>query len=138
MKIALIYATKTGHSKKIAEAIAKELQITAQNITSQPKLEEIDILFIVGGIYGGQSLPGLITFIENLDNNVVQKAALVTSCVSKNSKQDDVRSLLNDKKIIVVNDELICQGSFLLFGLGHPNKTDISSAVSFSKQIISI
>ena len=138
MKIALIYATKSGHSKKIAEAIANELQITAQNITSQPKLEEIDILFIVGGIYGGQSLPGLTTFIENLDNNAVKKVALVTSCVSKNSKQDDIRSLLNDKKIIVVNDEFICQGSFLLFGVGHPNKTDISSSVSFAKQIISI
>ena len=46
----IIYATKTRHSKKIAEAIGKALDIIPYNIASDPVIKETDFLFIVGGI----------------------------------------------------------------------------------------
>lgn len=130
----VIYATKTKHSKKIAEAIGKSLSIEAFNIKDNPVIEEADAIFIVGGIYGGQSLPELIEFVKNLDGEKIKKAVLITSSASKKQGQASIRSILEEKNINVL-DELICQGSFLIMKFGHPNKDDIQEAVDFAKQI---
>lgn len=135
MKTALIYVSKTGHSKKIAEAIATGLGIKGEDVKATPKLIDVDLLFIVGGIYGGQSLPELTDYIKTIDKSMVKKVALITSCVSKKSKQVLVRELLTSNDIEVVPDEFICQGNFLFFGLGHPNKKEIEDAVMFAKQV---
>lgn len=134
LKQSIVYASKTGHSKKIAKAIAKELQITAQDIKSNPTMEGIDLLFIVGGIYASQSSPELIKYLEKLDNTMVKKVVLVTSCMSKIMKQEAIRKLLTEKNIKVAENEFTCQGSFLFFGLKHPNKTDTDNAITFAKQ----
>ena len=46
MKIEIRYFTKTGNTKKLAEAIAQELNIEAQEL-SAPLSEKTDILFCV-------------------------------------------------------------------------------------------
>ena len=132
--IKIIYATKTKHSKKIAEAIGKALSIEAFNIKDNPAIEEADAIFVVGGIYGGQSLPELIEFVKNLDGEKIKNAVLITSSASKKQGQASIRSILEEKNINVL-DELICQGSFLIMKFGHPNKDDIEEAVDFAKQI---
>lgn len=133
MNTAVIYATKSGHSKKIADAIAKELDTTALDIKENPNIDSIDLLYIVGGIYGGQSSPELLNYIRSLDNTMVKETVLITSCVSKKIRQEEARRILIEKKIAVREDEFVCQGSFLFFGINHPNAADINDAVSFAK-----
>ncbi len=133
MNTAVIYATKSGHSKKIADAIAKELDTTALDIKENPNIDSIDLLYIVGGIYGGQSSPELLNYIRSLDNTMVKETVLITSCVSKKIRQEEARRILIEKKIAVREDEFVCQGSFLFFGIKHPNAADINDAVSFAK-----
>jgi len=60
MNFAGLYATRTKHSKKISETIGSLLNIDAKNITEKPVLNDVDLLFIVGGIYGGASMPDLM------------------------------------------------------------------------------
>lgn len=134
--VKVVYATKTGHSRKIAQAIAQKLNVEPMNIKENPQIKEVDLLFIVGGIYGGQSLPELIQFAESLDKDKVGKVALITSCTSKNTPQSLIRTKLLENGIKVVDDEFICQGNFLFFGLGHPNKSEISNAVEYSKRLL--
>ncbi len=136
MRTALIYATKTGHSKKLAEAIANELKITALNINTDPKLEDMDLLFIVGGIYGNQSLPELLVYLKRLDGKKVKKAILITSCASKKTKQKAAREILTEKGIAVDEEEFICQGSFLIMGMGHPDKNDLDNAAAFAVKAV--
>jgi len=135
MKIALIYQTKTGHSKKIANAIAENLQIQAEDIKTNPKLNQVDLLFIVGGIYGGQSLPELISYVNNLDSTMVKKVALITSSAGKTVKQASIRDILVKNNIEVLEEEFVCQGSFLVVGFRHPNKADIDAAISYAKEV---
>ena len=134
MNIKLVYCTKTGHSKKIAEAIAGGLKLKAEEVAEKPVLENVDLLLLVGGIYGKESLPEMISFVQSLDQNSVRKVALVTSCVSKRMPQKAVRNLLLNKGIIVV-DEFMCKGSFLFFGLGHPNREDFENAVKYAREV---
>ncbi len=133
--IKIIYATKTRHSQKIAEAIGDALGVQADNFTSGPVLKDVDLLFIVGGIYGGASLPAFLQYVHTLDKAMVKKAVLVTSCASKKQGQDGIRKILLEKGIPVTN-EFICQGSFLFMGMGHPNKKDIQAALNFSQTVL--
>ncbi|MEL7609722.1 MAG: flavodoxin domain-containing protein [Bacillota bacterium] len=131
-KIRIVYATKTKHSRKLAEAIGKELGVRAENIMDRPVLKGVDLLFIVGGVYGGESMPEMLAFAGNLDSVDVKRAALVTSCLSKRQYQDSVRKLLGSKGIAVI-DEMLCQGSFLFFGFGHPDKAELEQAKRYAK-----
>ena len=133
-KLRIVYATKTKHSKKLAQAIGNALNIRAENVSDNLLPLEADLLFLVGGIYGGESLPDLLAFVKSLDREKIKSVALITSCVSKKQGQDTVRKILQDKEIPVV-DEFICQGSFLFFKIGHPNKDDIQEVVDFTVRI---
>lgn len=133
--VRILYATKTRHSKKLADAIGEALGVSAENVTARPRLSDVDLLFIVGGIYGGESLPSLLDYVRTLDSASVRRAALVTSCASKKNRQDSVRKLLEEKGIAVA-DEWICQGSFLFMGLGHPNAAELSEAARFALGLV--
>ena len=138
MKAAIIYYSKTGHSRKIANAIATELQIQALDIKTDPKLSNLDLLFIIGGIYADKSDPAMIAYIKRLESNKIKKVALITSCASNKTKQDVVRETLLRNNIEVLPEEFICKGSFLFMGIGHPNVVDINNAVSYAKNIANI
>lgn len=133
-KVKIIYATKTKHSKKIALALAKELNVLAENIADKPSLGKVDLLFIVGGIYGGTSLPSLIEFAKSLDKENIKSVVFVTSSVKKIQGQDAVREILDEKGITVL-DEIHCQGSFLFMKFGHPNMIDIKETVESSLKL---
>jgi flavodoxin len=134
MNTKIIYFSKTGHSKKIAQRIAEDLKIDVLNAKDQPKLQDVDLLFMVGGIYGGKSDPKFLEYIDQIDEGAVKKAILMTSCTSSKSTQDQVRQKLEAKGITVFKDEFLCRGNFLIFGWGHPNKEDIQNAVDFAKE----
>ncbi len=135
-KIAVIYATKTKHSKKLAEAIGSFLNVKIINITEKPALQDIDLLFLVGGIYGGVSMPELLEYIKKLEAPLLKSAALVTSCASGRQKQIAVRSILEEKGIRVI-DEFVCRGSILFVSASHPNAKDLKEATDFAQKIVS-
>ncbi len=122
--VSIIYATKTKHSQKIAKAIGSKLNQKIYNISVSPRIKDLDLLFIVGGIYGGESLPSLIEFVKSLSVDEVKKVVLVTSSLTKEKGQENIRKLLLEKGIKVI-DEIMCKGSFLFFGMGNPKKQEL-------------
>jgi len=133
-KIDVIYATTTKHSKKLAEAIGEALKVEAKNIAENPTLHDIDLLFIVGGIYGGASMPELLAYIKEMDAPALKHAVLVTSCASGKQRQDAVRRILEEKGIKVM-DEFVCKGAILFVSLTHPNCKDLKEAADFALEI---
>jgi flavodoxin len=135
MDITVLYTTMTGHSRKLAEAIASALSLKAVHIKDNPDLKGIDLLFFVGGIYGGQSQPETLDFIKGIDGTKVKKVVLLTDCASGNTKQTAIRDLLVKNGVDVDPDEFICKGSFLFFiRMGHPNQQDVANAIAFAKE----
>lgn len=138
MKTEIIYCSMTGHSQKIARAVAAEFVIEAKNIKIKPDLQDVDLLFIVGGIYGGKSLPDMLEFVKTLKPDIIKKAVLMTSSTSDKNGQDDVRFILQANGIEVASTEYRCKGNFLFLKFGHPNKQEITDAVEFAKKMIKI
>ncbi|MBF7095706.1 flavodoxin domain-containing protein [Alkalibacter mobilis] len=137
MKTNVVFYSKTGHSRKIAEAIGKELNVTPKSIKPELQLEETDLLFLVGGIYGGKCSPEIVQFASELTNNKIVNAVLVTSCMSNKQGQDEVRKTLEKNGINVFKNEYICKGSFLFFGMGHPSIEEVENAALFAKRTAS-
>ena len=129
--INIVYATKTKHSKKLAEALGQALNVHPENAAEQPTQRPADLLFLVGGIYGGVSLKELEAYAKALDSKQVKSAALITSCVSGSASQKGIRKILEDKGIAIVG-EVIVPGGLLLIKAGHPNKKDIQKVVDFA------
>ncbi len=135
MKTEIIYASMTGHSKKIASAVAEKLGITARNIKENPKITDCELLFIVSGIYGGDCSPELLKFVQNLTSEQIKKVALITSS-TKVVPQKTIRDALVSKGIEVLKEEYLCKGGFLFFALSHPNKDEINGAVKFAEKLL--
>jgi flavodoxin len=134
MKVKIIYATKTGHSRKIAEAIAKELNADAYNVKNTPIIEGADMLFVVGGIYGGKSAPEMLDYIKTVTAKQTKSAALITSSAGSKGSQAEIKNILKANGVEVVTEEFSCRGGFLLIKMGHPNADDIKGAVEFAKK----
>lgn len=127
--VGIVYATKTNHSKKIANALGERINQKAVNVSEYKDIKKVELLYIVGGIYAGESNPGLIEFVKKLSVDDIKKVVLITSSLSKAKGQESIRKLLEDKGIKVV-DEFMCKGSFLFFGLGNPSKKEIEDTAN--------
>ena len=135
MKTEIVYATMTGHSKKISSAIAKKLGLTAHNIKENPQVSNCDLLYIVSGIYGGDCSPELLKFAQSLSSKQVKKVALITSS-TKVVPQKTIRNALALNGIEVLKEEYLCKGAFLFMAFSHPNKEEINGAVGFAEKLI--
>lgn len=134
-KISVVYATKTQHSKTLAEAVAKTLGVEAKDIAKYPQPEETDLLFLVGAIYGGKCNPAILTYVSKLDKTLAKKVVLVTTSVSEKLRcQKEVREILKIKEIDII-DEITCTGAFLLVKAGHPNAEDIQGVTEKAKKL---
>lgn len=136
MKISIIYYSKTGHSAKLAEAIAKELGSSALNVMDTPKVDGTDLLIVVSGIYGGKSAPELINYLNGLNPATIKQAVMVTSSLGASETQGQVRETLEKKGIRLSPESYHCKGNFLFFGLGHPNRAEIAGAGDFVKRLL--
>ena len=81
MKTALIYASMTGHTKKIVKAIEKEAGITVYDVKANPEteLKDLDVLFVAGGIYASSCMPQLVDYVTKLDASCTKKVYLLCS-----------------------------------------------------------
>ena len=135
MKSVILYASMTGHSKKIALEISEKLGIKAYNIKDNPKIVGYEMGIIVSGIYGGQCKEELIEFAKGLTPQNIKSALLVTSSMKEVSPNKLIETL-SLKDIDVIKDEYKCKGSFLVMGMSHPNKDEITRAVAFVKKAL--
>jgi flavodoxin len=131
---AVIYVSKFGNTKKLANAIAKGAGVKAQSAATVPDLTRADILFIGGSIYGGRISGVLRKFLQNLDQKQAAKAVVFGTSASGKSIRDEVTAILEPKGIPVAAESFHCKGSFLCVNLGRPNAGDLAQAEDFAKR----
>ena len=72
MNIAVRYYTKTGNTKRLAEAVANAVGVEALPI-SEPVAEPVDILFLGNSYYAFSIDPEVREFVASLDKEKVGK-----------------------------------------------------------------
>jgi flavodoxin len=133
MTFAVRYYTKTGNTKRLAEAVAKELGVEALPI-SEPVLEKVDILFLGNSYYAFNIDPEVRNFVASLDKAKVGKIVNFGSAAMLNSTYKKVKAEADKVGIPMDEKEFHCKGEFKGIHKGRPNAEDIEAAVKFVRQ----
>ena len=133
MTYAVRYYTKTGNTKRLAKAIAKELGVEALPI-SEPVKEPIDALFLGNSYYAFTIDPEVRTFVSSLDKSKVGKIVNFGSAAMLNSTYKKVKAEADKIGIPMDEKEFHCKGEFKGLHKGRPNDDDIKAAVEFARQ----
>jgi len=136
MKIAVRYYTKTGNTKRLAEAVAEAVGTVALPI-STPVDEPADILFLGNSYYAFSIDPEVRDFIRSLDSSKVGRIVNFGSAAMLNSTWKKVKAEADKAGIAMDEREFHCKGEFKGIHKGRPNADDLAAAAKFAKSIIS-
>ena len=135
MKIAVRYYTKTGNTKRLAEAVAKAAGVEALPI-STPVTEKVDILFLGNSYYAFSIDPEVRSFIRGLKKETVGKIVNFGSAAMLNSTWKKVKAEADKIGIPVDEREFHCKGEFKGIHKGKPDESDLQAAAEFARKII--
>ena len=121
----VIYLSKTGNTKKIAEVIATELGVTAEDVKTKDKLATDSFALLGSGCYFPIPGRGFKKFI-NRNNFDGRKVALFDT--SGSGKGDEVKAL---EKMVTAKGAKV-MGKFLFFHRKHPTNEDLENARKFA------
>ena len=133
MTIAVRYYTKTGNTKRLAEAIAEALHTEALPI-SVPVEEHADLLFLGNSYYAFSIDPEVRDFIRSLDKSRVGKIVNFGSAAMLNSTYKKVKAEADKVGIPMLEQEFHCRGEFKGVHKGKPDAEDLRAAAAFARQ----
>ena len=134
MKVAVRYYTKTGNTKRLAEAVAKAVGVEALPLSS-PIEEPVDILFLGNSYYAFSIDPEVRAFIRSLSKDKVGRIVNFGSAAMLNSTWKKVKAEADKKGIPMEKREFHCKGEFKGLHKGRPNSEDLAAAAAFAKSI---
>ena len=134
MKAAVRYYTKTGNTKRLAEAVAGALGVEALPI-STPLTEKVDVLFLGNSYYAFSIDPEVRSFIRSLDRNLVGKIVNFGSAAMLNSTYKKVKAEADKAGIPMDEREFHCKGEFKGIHKGKPDAGDLEAAAAFAKAV---
>ena len=135
MKVAVRYYTKSGNTKRLAEAVAKAVGAEALPI-STPVTEAVDILFLGNSYYAFSIDPEVRDFVRTLDKSKVGKIVNFGSAAMLNSTWKKVKAEADKVGIAMDEREFHCKGEFKGMHKGRPNETDLKAAAEFAAKIV--
>lgn len=133
MKYAVRYYTKTGNTKRLAEAMARELGVEALPISAGIS-EYVDILFLGNSYYAFNIDKEVKDFIGTLSKDKVGKIVNFGSAALLNSTYKKVKAEADKVGVPMDTNEFHCKGEFKGIHKGRPNDDDVRAAAEFVKQ----
>ncbi|GHV51567.1 hypothetical protein AGMMS49579_07150 [Spirochaetia bacterium] len=134
----VIYASRKGNTKKVAEFIARGLGVKPEAVGPATKIEHADVLFVGGALYAGGIDGKLRTFLETLKSGQVDKVVTFSTSAGGKTILSAVKSILEPKNIKVADEAFYCKGSFLCINMGRPNEEDLKHAEDFAKKVAAL
>ena len=135
MKFAVRYYTKTGNTKRLAEAVAKAVGVEALPLSAAVE-EPVDVLFLGNSYYAFNIDAEVREFIQKLDKNKVGKIVNFGSAAMLNSTYKKVKAEAEKVGIPMDDREFHCKGEFKGIHKGRPNAEDLAAAADFAKAFI--
>lgn len=135
MEIKIRYFSKSGNTRKLADAIAEETHCTAQDI-SVPLDGYTDILFLGAAVYWGGISAELKEYIRTLDKNLIGKVAVFSTSSLAQRAFPQIQKELGKRGIAVFKENFYCRGQFQALYHGRPNEDDARAVKRFAAERI--
>lgn len=132
----VIYFSRGGNTRKVAEIIADEIGVNAQDVEEANIEKGKNFFFLGSGCYGGKPSPKILNFIQAHDFTGQKIALFGTSGSGQGKELESMEKALleNDAKIV---GKYSCKGkTFVFINRKHPNKEDLDLARRFARNLI--
>jgi len=134
----VLYYSMGGNTKKLADAIAKELKTGAEDVRTSSLNAEAEIVFLGTGCYGGKPGQDMSKFIASGDFQGRKVALFGTSGGGLGMELKVMAEALKGKGARVIGS-YDCKGkvllTFNLYNRGHPDVADIEAARKFAREM---
>lgn len=134
MTVAVRYYTRSGNTKKLADAVAKTASVEAKDIAAA-LTEKADILFLGCSYYAFDIDEAVKKFIIDNKDNIGKIVCFGTSAMMKSMKKP-VKKVADTVGVPVVDDEFHCRGQFGKVHKGRPNEKDLADVSAFATKVI--
>ena len=133
MNIAVRYFTRSGNTKKLADAIAGAVGVKAEDV-SVPLNEKPDILFLGSSVYAA-GVDGAVKAFLNDNAQSIGCIVNFSTAAVLSSTYKQVSKLAESNGIKMADKEFHCRGSFGVMHKNHPDGKDLKNAADFAKKI---
>jgi len=134
MNYAVVYYSRSGNTKKLADAAAEVLGVSAQDVTTD-LTGKADRVFLASSLYAGGYDPSVAEFVKrNADK--IGEIVCIGSSASGKSTAKKVKVLADGLNIPVYKRSFNCPGHFLFMHKNRPDGDDLAQLKDFVKSII--
>ncbi len=142
MKSLIVYVSKTGNTKKVAEAIARGTGCEIEEASSHPDLSGYDLIGFGSGVYYSKPADELVMCIREIKTSRQKAFVFGTYGARGESTVENLKRLLSDKGIEMVGEfttpGLDKYGLLKLIGgikKLRPNSNDLKDALEFGRRL---
>ncbi len=134
MKVAVRYFSRSGNTKKLAEAAADAISVEAKPVDCD-LMEPVDVLLLGTSVYAGTYDAAVAAF---LDRNADKIGLIVNfgSSASGKSTLPKIKAYAEARGISVDSRLFVCPGHFLFLHKNRPNAQDLANVAEFAKSVI--
>ena len=134
MKFQVIYFSRKGNTKKVAEAIASEFDVEVEDV-KDAKLDKNAFIFLGSGCYGGKPAKLMTNFIQNNDFRSRNVALFGTSASGGGKEVAEMERILGAAEA-AIKGTFFCKGKFIFFNRDRPSEEDLKGAQNFAKRMM--
>jgi flavodoxin len=131
----VLYYSMTGNTKKMADAIARELGVEAKNIKTEAGIPPEGIMFLGSGSYGDRPADEMLKFIAGHDFAGRKVALFGTSGRGKGKEVEGMAGTLKQKGATIAGAYFTKGKSFVLVNIGHPARDELEGARAFAREM---
>ncbi len=144
MKPTVLYASRSGNTKKIAEEIAQELNckaidVTEKGVADSADIDDSDLILIGTGIRYGHANEALLVYLKAVDFKAPKIFALFVTWGGAGKTSKDAMAQVKSALVLkgrVLDDCFLCFGGWNFLRRGHPNQADGKAAREWAKKTL--
>lgn len=134
MNIQVRFYTRSGNTKKLADAIAREIGVKAESV-AVPLTEKADILFLGCSYYAFDVDESIKSFIAENSQYISKIVCFGTSAMMK-SVYKPMKKVAAQAGVSIAAEDFHCRGEFKAFHKGRPDENDLKNAAEFARKFI--
>jgi len=128
----VVYLSRKGSTRKVAQTIAQELGVEAKDIGTVADISKDAFVFLGTGNYGTPAKP-ILQFIEKNCRQLKNIALFGTSASGVGSEVISVEKILKKNNISIAG-RFYCKGKFLFFRRRNPTNEELEQAKVFARK----
>ncbi len=137
MTYQVLYDSRGGNTRKLADAIAGELGIKASDIRHSSQDPSAEVIFLGSGVYAEKPGEGLAEFVKN-HNFTGRKVAIYSTSWRTGEKAFYGIVDALKRRGAIVQRGYHCKGRAGFFNLGHPNREEFDAAKAWAREMAKV